>query len=138
MESVAFFCGAHVADTPRDPVNHRTDLPAGGPGASFVLSDGGDRDEWHGEVGDVLAADRKAGTTERHRLHRGQALRAGPNEASEAAVDQLFERIGMHASAGVMETQAAFDMRSAVARELLADRASGEPGLEPRLLRRQP
>jgi hypothetical protein len=39
---------------------------------------------------------------------------------SEAAVDRVFERIGVNTSAGVMETQAALDAERAVAHELSA------------------
>jgi hypothetical protein len=42
--------------------------------------------------------------------------------ATEAAVDRLVERVGMHTSAGVVETQTSLDMQRAVARELSPSR----------------
>jgi hypothetical protein len=42
--------------------------------------------------------------------------------ATEAAVDRLFERIGIQVSAGVRETQAALDVERVVSRELSANR----------------
>ena len=60
-----------------------------------------------------------------HELQHAIEVLEATDVASEAAGGQLFERIGMHASAGVMETQAALDIGRAVARELSADRTSG-------------
>jgi hypothetical protein len=41
---------------------------------------------------------------------------------TDAAVDRLFERIGMQVRAGVIETRAALDVENAVLRELSANR----------------
>ena len=63
-----------------------------------------------------------------HELQHAIEVLEAPDVATEAAVDQLFERIGMHAGTGIVETQAALNVERAVARELSANRGSGSRG----------
>jgi len=67
------------------------------------------------------SGDRPIITMAHERQHAIEVLEA-PGVDTEAAVDQLFERIGVHVSAGVMETQAALDAERAVMRDLSAHR----------------
>jgi hypothetical protein len=60
-----------------------------------------------------------------HELQHAIEVLEAPDVATEAAVDQLFERIGMHADTGIVETQAALNVERAVARELSGNRGSG-------------
>jgi hypothetical protein len=60
-----------------------------------------------------------------HELQHAIEVLEAPDVATEAAVDRLFERIGMHAGTGIFETQAALDVERAVVRELSAKRESG-------------
>jgi hypothetical protein len=60
-----------------------------------------------------------------HELQHAIEVLEAPDVATEAAVDQLFERIGMHAGTGIVETQAALNVERAVVRELSAKRESG-------------
>jgi hypothetical protein len=57
-----------------------------------------------------------------HEIQHAIEVLEATDVATEAAVDRLFERIGIRVSAGVMETQAALDVERAVARELSANR----------------
>jgi hypothetical protein len=57
-----------------------------------------------------------------HELQHAIEVLEAPDVATEAAVDELFERIGMHAGTGIVETQAALDVERTVARELSARR----------------
>lgn len=57
-----------------------------------------------------------------HELQHAIEVLEAPGVETEAAVDQLFERIGIAVGAGVVETQAALDKERAVARELAANR----------------
>jgi len=57
-----------------------------------------------------------------HELQHAIEVLEAPGVDTEAAVDQLFKRIGVQVSAGVMETQAALDAERAVARELSTSR----------------
>jgi hypothetical protein len=59
-----------------------------------------------------------------HELQHAIEVLEAPDVTTEAAVDQLFERIGTHASSGVVETQRALDAERVVARELSANRES--------------
>jgi len=67
------------------------------------------------------SGDRRLVTMAHELQHAIEVLEAS-DVNTEAAVDQLFERIGMHTSAGVVETQAALDAERAVAHELSAHR----------------
>jgi len=53
-----------------------------------------------------------------HELHHAIEVLEAPDVSTEAAVDQLFERIGTRVHGGVVETQAALDAERAVRREL--------------------
>jgi hypothetical protein len=53
-----------------------------------------------------------------HELQHAIEVLEAPHVSTEHDVDQLFERIGFHASAGDVETQAALDVERAVRREL--------------------
>jgi hypothetical protein len=53
-----------------------------------------------------------------HELQHAIEVLETPDVLTENAVDQLFERIGTHVYAGVVETQAALDAERAVSREL--------------------
>ena len=57
-----------------------------------------------------------------HELQHAIEVLEANDVTTEAAVDRLFERIGIRVSAGVMETHAALDVERAVARELSASR----------------
>jgi hypothetical protein len=57
-----------------------------------------------------------------HELQHVIEVLEEPSVQTEAAVDRLFERIGMHVSAGVMETQSALEVERVVRREVLAKR----------------
>ena len=57
-----------------------------------------------------------------HELQHAIEVLEASDVATEAAVDQLFERIGVQVSAGVRETQAALDVERVVSRELSASR----------------
>jgi hypothetical protein len=57
-----------------------------------------------------------------HELQHVLEVLEATDVSTEAAIDQLFERIGMRMSAGVMETQAALTVERTVARELAAGR----------------
>jgi hypothetical protein len=59
-----------------------------------------------------------------HELQHAIEVLEATDATTEVAVDRLFERIGMHTRAGIMETQAALDVGSAVARELSANRSA--------------
>jgi hypothetical protein len=61
-------------------------------------------------------------TTIAHELQHAIEVLEATEVTSDAAVDRLFERIGVNTSAGVIETQAAVDMERAVGRELSAKR----------------
>jgi hypothetical protein len=67
-----------------------------------------------------------------HELQHAIEVLEAPGVATEAAVDDLFERIGTHTSAGVVETEAAFAIERAVARELLASRELGDASISAR------
>lgn len=56
-----------------------------------------------------------------HELQHAVEVLEAPDVSAENAVDQLFERIGNHVHAGVVETQAANDTERAVRRELRRD-----------------
>jgi hypothetical protein len=53
-----------------------------------------------------------------HELQHAIEVLEAPDVSTEHAVDQLFEQIGTHAHAGVLETHAALDAERAVRREL--------------------
>ena len=53
-----------------------------------------------------------------HELQHAIEVLEAPDVSTESAVDELFERIGTHAYAGVVETQAALDAERAVRHEL--------------------
>jgi len=57
-----------------------------------------------------------------HELQHAIELLEAAEVTTDAAVDELFERIGMHTSAGVLETEAALAVERAVGRELTANR----------------
>jgi len=59
-----------------------------------------------------------------HELQHAIEVLEAPEVATEAAVDELFERIGTPTSAGIVETEAALDVERAVGRELVANRKS--------------
>jgi hypothetical protein len=61
-------------------------------------------------------------TTIAHELQHAIEVLEATEVKNDAAVDRLFERIGVNTSAGIMETQAALDMERAVGRELSAKR----------------
>jgi hypothetical protein len=67
-----------------------------------------------------------------HELQHAIEVLEAIEVATEAAVDELFERIGTQSSAGVVETQAALDVERAVARELSASRGSGNASIATR------
>jgi len=62
-----------------------------------------------------------------HELQHAIEVLGAADVSTEDAVDQLFERIGVHTGAGVVETQAAVDTERAVRRELLQRPASKVP-----------
>ena len=72
-------------------------------------------------------------TTIAHELQHAIEVLEATEVESDAAVDRLFERIGVNTSAGVMETQAALDMERAVGRELSAERSSSNESIGTRL-----
>jgi hypothetical protein len=57
-----------------------------------------------------------------HELQHAIEVLEAPGVNTEAAVDQLFARIGVQVSAGIMETQAALDAERTVMRELSTSR----------------
>jgi hypothetical protein len=57
-----------------------------------------------------------------HELQHAIEVLEATDANTEAAIDQLFERIGTHTSAGVVETQAALAAEHAVVGELSAHR----------------
>jgi hypothetical protein len=69
------------------------------------------------------SGDRRLSITAHELQHVIEVLEA-TDVTNEAAVDRLFERIGIQASAGVTETEAALAIELVVARELSANRES--------------
>jgi hypothetical protein len=59
-----------------------------------------------------------------HELQHAVEVLEATDVTTETGVDQLFDRIGIHAGAGITETQAALDVGIAVARELSTHRES--------------
>ena len=57
-----------------------------------------------------------------HELQHTIEVLEANDVTTEAAVDRLFERIGVRVGASAMETQSAIDVQRAVARELSANR----------------
>jgi hypothetical protein len=71
----------------------------------------------------MVAPDRVTGSWSlAHELQHAIEVLEASDVATEAAVDRLFERIGIQVSAGVRETQAALDVERVVSRELSANR----------------
>jgi hypothetical protein len=67
-------------------------------------------------------------TTIAHELQHAIEVLEATEVTTDAAVDRLFERIGVNAGAGVMETRAAVDTERAVRRELAMIHDSGSFG----------
>ena len=70
-----------------------------------------------------------------HELQHAIEVLEHSDVATEAAVDRLFDRIGTHTGAGVVETQAAQVAERAVARELSANRGSAHAPIVPHSVR---